>query len=60
MRAHVNRCVNFSGGSPVLMKATGHKTLAMFQRYNTVLDDDLRALVSQPEVHGQNVVNRDE
>jgi len=43
-----------------IMKATGHKTLAMFQRYNTVLDDDLKALVSQPEVHGQNVVNRDE
>ena len=40
-----------------IMKATGHKTLAMFQRYNTVQDDDLRALVDQPKVDGQNMVN---
>jgi len=40
-----------------IMKATGHKTLSMFHRYNAVGDDDLRALVSEKKVDGQNMVN---
>lgn len=43
-----------------IMKATGHKTLAMFQRYNTVAEDDLRALVGQGENGSQKMVNRSE
>ncbi len=32
-----------------IMKATGHKTLSMFQRYNTVDDYDLKKLVERSE-----------
>jgi integrase len=40
-----------------IMKATGHKTLSMFHRYNAVGDDDLRALVSKTRIGSQIMVN---
>jgi integrase len=33
-----------------IMKASGHRSLAMFQRYNTVTEADLRALVGQRRI----------
>jgi integrase len=40
-----------------IMKATGHKMLSMFHRYNAVGDDDLRALVGKTKIDSQNLVN---
>ena len=37
------------------MKATGHKTLSMFHRYNAVGDDDLRALVGKTKMDSHNL-----
>jgi integrase len=36
-----------------IMKASGHKTLAVFKRYNTVDEDELRSLVVQREGESQ-------
>ncbi|MFC1890317.1 tyrosine-type recombinase/integrase [Thermodesulfobacteriota bacterium] len=33
-----------------IMRATGHKTLAMFQRYNTVDEEDLKKLIDQASI----------
>jgi integrase len=38
----------------VIMKITGHKTMAMFERYNTVDSDDARCAMTQFEKHLQN------
>jgi len=38
----------------VIMKITGHKTMAMFERYNTVDSDDARCAMTQFETHLQN------
>jgi integrase len=40
----------------VIMKITGHKTMAMFERYNTVDSDDARSAMTQFETHLQNKV----
>ncbi len=40
-----------------IMKATGHKTLSMFQRYNSVDEKDLKSLVDQSKDSSQNMVN---
>jgi len=40
----------------VIMKITGHKTMAMFERYNTVDSDDARSAMTQFETHIQNKV----
>ena len=36
------------------MKASGHKTLAVFKRYNTIDEDDLRSLAVKDRVVDQN------
>ena len=38
----------------VIMKITGHKTMAMFERYNTVDSADARSAMTQFETHLQN------
>jgi integrase len=40
----------------VIMKITGHKTMAMFERYNTVDSDDAQSAMTQFEKHLQNKV----
>jgi len=40
-----------------IRKATGHKTLSMFHRYNAVGDDDLRPLVSKTRIDSQIMFN---
>jgi len=38
------------------MKITGHKTMSMFERYNTVDSDDARSAMTQFEKHLQDKV----
>lgn len=40
----------------VIMKITGHKTMSMFERYNTVDSDDARSAMTQFEKHLQDKV----
>jgi integrase len=37
-----------------IMKASGHKTLAVFKRYDTVDEDDLKSLAVQEGIIDQN------